>query len=174
MLFILLNVVILLNMVIAILSSTFSFYEEFKEGLFSNVINQLFANMEWDDQYGALICAKAPLNLLSIPMFPLFMLNLSEERRKQMNHYACLIVYSPIALLVSAVFLVLNLLMIPFIHCLTTFKLIGMVFISDSLLQLKTSISLLLQHLTISPVLLLVSLPVNFYSFILNLYTEHG
>ena len=39
MFFILLNVVILLNMVIAILSSTFTFYEEFKEGLFSNVIN---------------------------------------------------------------------------------------------------------------------------------------
>lgn len=41
--FLLLNVIMMLNFVIAILSSTFSFYEEFKEGLFSNVINWMFS-----------------------------------------------------------------------------------------------------------------------------------
>lgn len=37
--FILINMVMMLNFVIAVLSSTFAYYEEYKEGLYSNVIN---------------------------------------------------------------------------------------------------------------------------------------
>jgi hypothetical protein len=57
MVFLLINTVLMLNFVIAILSSTFKNYEGIKIGLYYNVLIELFAKMSWDDTYGCLVCA---------------------------------------------------------------------------------------------------------------------
>lgn len=57
MLFLLVNLVLLLNYVIAILSSTYAAYEDKKLGLYYEVIVASFPAMEYDDRYGAIACA---------------------------------------------------------------------------------------------------------------------
>lgn len=47
--FLLVNLVLLFNLVIAILSDTFAVLSEFKTGLFNNNLNQLFSEMDWDE-----------------------------------------------------------------------------------------------------------------------------
>ena len=53
----LVNMVLFLNFVIAILSATFAFYENKQLGLYYEVIVGLFPSMEYDDRYGAVVCA---------------------------------------------------------------------------------------------------------------------
>ena len=48
-LFILINLVLLFNFVIAILSSTFAKYETMQKGLYNKVLTEHFAPMQWDD-----------------------------------------------------------------------------------------------------------------------------
>lgn len=49
--------VLLLNLVIAILSSTFNYYEDKKLGLYYEVLVGKFPSMEFDERYGAVVCA---------------------------------------------------------------------------------------------------------------------
>ena len=53
----LVNLVLLLNLVIAILSSTYAYYEDKKLGLYYEVLVAKFSIMEYDDNYGVVACA---------------------------------------------------------------------------------------------------------------------
>ena len=55
--FLLVNLVLLLNFVIALLSGTFSSYEDKQLGLFYEVIVAMFPVMEYDNRYGSIVCA---------------------------------------------------------------------------------------------------------------------
>ena len=55
--FLLINMVLFLNFVIAILSSTFAYYENKQLGLYYEVIIALFPSMEYDEKYGAVVCS---------------------------------------------------------------------------------------------------------------------
>ena len=61
------NMVLLLNFVIAILSNTFAVYESKKLGLYYEVIVGAFPTMEYDDNYGNIVCATPPFNLMIVP-----------------------------------------------------------------------------------------------------------
>ena len=65
--FMIVNDVIMLNLVIAILSSIYSFYEDKRQGLYYVVLIDEFVVREFDDKYGAVVCALPPLNLLIMP-----------------------------------------------------------------------------------------------------------
>lgn len=71
MIFLLINTVLMLNFVIAILSSTFKNYENIQIGLYYNVLIELFAKLSWDDNFGCLVCAQQPLNLVLTCFSPL-------------------------------------------------------------------------------------------------------
>lgn len=53
----LVNMVLLLNLVIAILSTTYANYEDKKLGLYYEVLVAKFAVMQYDDNYGVVACA---------------------------------------------------------------------------------------------------------------------
>jgi hypothetical protein len=55
--FLLVNLILMLNFVIAILSSTYQNFEDIQSGLYYNVLIQVFPAMGWDDDFGSLICA---------------------------------------------------------------------------------------------------------------------
>jgi hypothetical protein len=82
--FIIVNVILLFNLVIAILSSTFAFYEQIKLGLYNNVLNSMFSETEWDPYFGALLCLKPPLPnfVLLVPLSPVYFI-LSSEKLKE-------------------------------------------------------------------------------------------
>ena len=55
--FLLINMVLLLNFVIAVLSATQAKFEDKQLGLYYEVIVAKFPAMEWDELYGAVVCA---------------------------------------------------------------------------------------------------------------------
>lgn len=55
--FLLVNLILMLNFVIAILSSTYQNFEHIQSGLYYNVLIQVFPAMGWDDNFGCLVCA---------------------------------------------------------------------------------------------------------------------
>ena len=66
-LFLLINLVLFLNLVIALLSSTYAYYEDKQLGLYYEVIVALFPTMEFDEKFGAVVCAQPPFNLMILP-----------------------------------------------------------------------------------------------------------
>jgi hypothetical protein len=79
--FLLINTVLMLNFVIAILSSTFNKYENIKIGLYYNVLIELFDKLSWDDKFGCLICAQQPLNILLSFFSPLMVIFSNDEEK---------------------------------------------------------------------------------------------
>jgi len=59
--------VLFLNFVVAILSQTFAYYEDKQVGLYYEVLVAFFPRMEYDDLYGAVVCAQPPLNVMILP-----------------------------------------------------------------------------------------------------------
>lgn len=51
------NAVLLLNLIIAILSSTYAFFEDKKIGLYYEVLVSRFSVMEFDERFGSCACA---------------------------------------------------------------------------------------------------------------------
>lgn len=72
--FLLANMILLLNFVIAILSATFAKYDEYKLGLYYNTLNKMMTDMAWCPRFGSLIVYKPPLPLyvLILPFIPAF------------------------------------------------------------------------------------------------------
>jgi hypothetical protein len=62
--FLLVNLVLMLNFVIATLSSTYDNFEHIQSGLYYHVLIQVFPAMGWDDNYGCLACAQTPFNIM--------------------------------------------------------------------------------------------------------------
>lgn len=62
------NNVLLLNYVIAVLSSTFARYETKQLGLYYEVIVGSFPSMNYDERYGSIVCSVTPLNVLVVPV----------------------------------------------------------------------------------------------------------
>jgi hypothetical protein len=66
-LLLLINNVLLLNLVIALLSATYTLYEDKQLGLYYEVLVGNFPNMEYDDKFGSIVCASPPINLMVLP-----------------------------------------------------------------------------------------------------------
>ena len=67
--FLALNMVLLLNLIIAILSTTYGIFEDKKKGLYYEVLVAKFATLEFDEMYGASACAQLPLNAMVFPFW---------------------------------------------------------------------------------------------------------
>ena len=105
--------VLMLNFVIAILSSTYARYETQTLGLFYEVIVGLFAAMEFDEKYGAIVCATTPLNLIIAPFTPITFFPLSDSFLIWFNNILCHLVYLPINVIITLAFTVTNVILLP-------------------------------------------------------------
>jgi hypothetical protein len=77
--------VLFLNFVIAIMTSTFAYYESKKLGLFYEVIVGTFNTLDYDDRYGYAVCAQPPFNILLLPLIPFIFNPQSDEELKKLN-----------------------------------------------------------------------------------------
>ena len=55
------NMVLMLNFVIAIMSSTFGDFEKVQVGLYMSTLIDVFPFMEWDDKFGSLVLMNSML-----------------------------------------------------------------------------------------------------------------
>jgi hypothetical protein len=66
------NIVIILNLVIAILASTYNQYNQYKRGLFYDTLVRAVPIYQSDKRYGSVMCAYLPFNAVMLVIAPLF------------------------------------------------------------------------------------------------------
>ena len=131
--------------------------------------------MEFDLHYGAVVCAQPPFNLMILPFQWVTFLPLSDEFLLQYNHFLCLLLYFPIACVLTSYFTIYNTLYIPFAWIKHTITLVSTLTSgnetmdewSERFIRLQTIILFLI----FGPVFLTLAIPIDSFVFFYNLYT---
>lgn len=172
----LINMVLILNFVIAILSSVYASYEDKKSGLYYEVLISHFPAMEFDEKYGSLAIAIAPFNLLIIPFSWIYLLPLSDESLTKFNYFLCKILYFPVAISITIIFTIINVIIIPFAYVFHIITLINTLTNRDETMDdMKEKIRrfcTILKFMVFGPLILIQSIPVDTYVFLINLFTK--
>ena len=173
--FLLVNTVLFLNFVIAILTSTFERYDDKQLGLYYEVIVGLIPSMEYDEKFGALVCAQPPMNLLIFPFQWIQLLPLGENFLLWYNNMMCHLMYLPINLVLTAWFTIVNIILMPFAYFFHTIALIKTLTSSDETMddfsEKVHRFNTIVKFILIGPLYLLFSIPVNAVVFFYNMYT---
>ena len=112
LIFLILNIVIIMNLVIAILSTTYSQYSNYARGLYYDTIIESLSVYIHHKHYGALVSGPSLLSPLSLVLA--FVFNLLEgSMLKRVNRFVSLVYYAPIGLIATVVFFIINLLCLP-------------------------------------------------------------
>lgn len=175
--FLSINMVLLLNLVIAILSTIYAYYEDKSRGLYYEVLVSKFSVMEYDLKYGAAACAQPPLNLMILPfwwitIFPCF----SDEFHVVYNEFLCQLLYAPLAILFTVYFTVVNVITVPFAYILHLYSLIRTLTDADETMddfeeKLERAFTIV-KYFFIAPFYLVASIPIDSFVFAYNLYTD--
>lgn len=112
------NIVIILNLVIAILATTYNELNQYKRGLFFDTVVKTIPIYKTNKTYGALVCAYPPLNVLMLtltPVYFLFDLTMGKNAKvtRMFNWSLQVLFYLPILALATGVFILFNLLCLP-------------------------------------------------------------
>mmetsp|Transcript_23252 Transcript_23252/g.17672 ORF Transcript_23252/g.17672 Transcript_23252/m.17672 type:complete len:223 (+) Transcript_23252:388-1056(+) len=101
----------ILNLLISILSNTYSNLVEKSKGLFLSMIVDVRDEFLYDENYGALLIAEPPLNILLIPLLPLF---LFMRKPRKVSECYILLQYSFILITVTSFFVGMSVALLPF------------------------------------------------------------
>jgi len=111
---VLLNLVLMLNMVIAILMETYSRMAPLRRGLYYDTLTAQLPAYEYDNRWGVLILVPPPLNLFILPLVLIFWcLDINSDRVQVINEVFVKVAYFPVAIILTVVFMAANLLLIP-------------------------------------------------------------
>jgi len=108
------NMLLLLNLVIAIMSDTYANLADVKLGLYSQGIIEAMPSYKFDKHYGGLICMIPPFNILAFLLLPIYSCIGNKERLERFNKVVCKTIYFPMGVSMTLVFSVCALLLIPF------------------------------------------------------------
>jgi hypothetical protein len=117
LIYLLVGMVVLINLLIAILSSTYAYYETRSKALYYDEIIKVTPIMEFDSEYGALISSVSPINgilILAIPFYEM------AKNKKALNDFLLFVEFFPSAVFSTVLFLVINLALVPltYLYCL--------------------------------------------------------
>ena len=135
MFFLMLNVVIILNFVIAILGNTFSTFQPQKNGLYLCVLISQFPTLEWDEQYGCIACSQIPINILATALYPLMYISTYDDDCPcfeldtfKVNRIITYVLFIPNAIQFTVFFFLYNLIVTPIAYLNLFFFLLGSIF----------------------------------------------
>ena len=112
----LLNAITMINFVIAILAYTFTALQSSSLGLYYDGVISRIPVYEDDSRYGGLIVGIPPFNILALVMIPFYALITNEDQLRRMNDFFTKAMFLPIALGYTALFMAVNLLLLPFAY----------------------------------------------------------
>lgn len=174
--FLLVNMVLFMNFVIAILSQTYSYYEDKKLGLFYEVVIGQFPTLEFEPLYGANVCAQPPFNLLILPFQWVTVFAKDEEFLLRFNNYLCLLLYYPVAVVITLCFTVLNIAIIPFAYASHLLALISTITNSDETIdefsEKVTRMVTILKFFLFGLFYQIASIPLDTRVFWINLFEQ--
>ena len=107
------NNVLILNLLIAILTNTQAGLEANKLVLYVREILNIRNKMEYNKRYSALVSSFSPWNGVLIPVLPIFLL---ARDSRSINSLMLHVEYIPIVYALTLVFLIGNLLLMPFAY----------------------------------------------------------
>ena len=105
------NNILILNLLIAILSSTYALLEDKKLVLYINEILTLRNTLEYDKRCSSIVSTFPPFNLIALFLTP-FIIFINNP--KKLNSFLFHLEYIPFLLLITPVYIALNLVLIPF------------------------------------------------------------
>ena len=107
--------ILLMNLIIAILASTFERFDSKSNGLYLSKILVTRDELIYDVSYGSIFSATPPLNALQIPFFPaLFVLRYDTDILNRINEFVMKIQYVSFMLVLKLLFAVVSIALIPF------------------------------------------------------------
>jgi len=107
----------MLNLVIAILSETYARLSPQRLGLYYDSLIATLPALSYDKKYGSLILLPPPLNVITIFMMPYFAFKDPKDPQiKVCNKTLTKIFYFPFAFGLTTIFMMYNIIMIPFAY----------------------------------------------------------
>ena len=174
--FLLINLVLMLNFVIAILSNTFAKLQPKILGLHYEIIVSNIPKLEFDVRYGCIICSYIPMNFLTAPLKLLFLLPMSDQKLIKLNSFICHIIYFPVSVVLTISFCVSATLFTPFAYINHIIRLIDTLTNNDETMdeiseKLRRFQSIVL-FVVFGPFILVFGNILDFYRFWINLYSK--
>lgn len=142
-----------------------------KLGLYYNVLNSFFPEMEWDEYYGVLLCVKYPLptSLLLLPFLPLFT-SKNKEFLKLLNSMCCYMIYLPNALIITACFTAYNIILCPISYVCTISRMISRIFTLKKCDRVTYYLTNLAVFMLAAPFLFMIAIPINSGVLLINIF----
>ena len=119
---VLINSIVLLNFIIAILADIYSKLSSQSLGLYYDGIIARIPVYEDDSRYGGLIVGIPPFGLLALPMIPIYMFVKNENVLRRINDVFTKVIFGPVAVIITASFMALNAVLLPFAYVVAIFK----------------------------------------------------
>ncbi|CAI2366954.1 unnamed protein product [Moneuplotes crassus] len=168
--FIILCNILILNLLIAILSTTYAQLDEKKVVLYINEILKLRSSLEYEKRTSGLISAFPPWNFFPLILSPFYFI--IKDTRK-FNEVVCHICYFPVLFLATIIFIVINCVILP----LTYFKgvLVKLQFIFNKKVEVPIfrRINTFFIFFIGGPIILVLNLCVDIYMFFLHCYDKN-
>eukprot|EP00347_Sterkiella_histriomuscorum_P018923 403343649 len=117
--FLIVNLVMLLNLMIAILSTTFTNMHQLKLALYYDEIIEAIPQYKYDKVYGSLICSIPPFNILMLPTSIIYFFIKDKDKLARINSFLVKIAFAPKILLITPIFIAGNVLFLPFAYLAT-------------------------------------------------------
>ena len=124
---VIINSIVFLNFIIAILADTYSNLNSSKLGLYYDGIISRIPVYEDDSRYGGLIVGTPPFNLLALLMIPFYLLVKNEDVLVKVNGGFTKLLFAPIAVIITLLFMAFNLLLMPFAYLAAILKKIKLI-----------------------------------------------
>ena len=116
LLFVFLNILVLLNVVVAMMADTYALMTTQRKGLYNYNIVKSQSVLKLDKYYGGLILLPYPFCVITFLLLPIYLLVSDKETLLAFNKGVYRVFYTFFSLLIGAVFLALNLAMMPFAY----------------------------------------------------------
>jgi hypothetical protein len=113
---IIVNLILLLNLVIAILAETYARFSQLKLGLYYDGVVDAISQYKYDKRYGAMITAVPPFNVIMFLFTPIFYCVKNQKKLRAINSCLSHMAYFPIAMILVVVFGICNMALIPFAY----------------------------------------------------------
>lgn len=111
--FLVVNTIIILNLVIAILAKTYESYSPYARGLYYDSIVRSIPRYKYDKRYTGLVMSFGPLSVIALTFFIPFYVFLSGDILVSFNQGVCYFFYTPWALLMTLVYIAINIVLVP-------------------------------------------------------------
>ena len=114
--FVFLNLLILLNILIAMMADTYSLMTSVRKGLYNGNIIRAVPAYKTNKYYGGLLVLIPPFSILSFLLLPFYMCIKDKGKLQFLTNSIFMALYSFVALFLSIYYIIANLVMMPFAY----------------------------------------------------------